>query len=110
MYHSNKEGNLIREEMRWFFLAFVCSLLLAVSGRPDRSALHPCSGPPDKGPCNRNIYKWAFDHDRQECYTFLWGGCAGNEKNRFDSEKQCFDRCLQPKAVNIEHIINKFVG
>lgn len=52
-----------------------------------------CPGPADKGPCNRKIYKWAYEPKSQHCILFVWGGCAGNEKNRFDTEIQCMKRC-----------------
>lgn len=52
-----------------------------------------CPGPADKGPCNRKIYKWAYDPEKQFCSIFIWGGCAGNEKNRFDTELTCMKRC-----------------
>ncbi|CAG9818527.1 unnamed protein product [Phaedon cochleariae] len=78
----------------WKLLTCLCPLLIATIARPDRNSLHPCPGAPDKGPCNRNIYKWSFDHDRQECVMFIWGGCGGNDKNRFDNEHQCWNRCV----------------
>ncbi|KAG5872607.1 hypothetical protein JTB14_002128 [Gonioctena quinquepunctata] len=77
-------------------ITYVCSFIIAISAMPDRNDLHPCPGKAEKGPCNRNIYKWAFDHDRQECVMFLWGGCAGNERNRFESENHCWNRCIDP--------------
>ncbi|XP_018567332.1 contactin-associated protein-like 2 isoform X2 [Anoplophora glabripennis] len=93
-------------------LTYVCPFLVIILARPDRHALHPCPGPPDRGPCNRNSYKWAFDHDRQECIGFLWGGCAGNDKNRFDSEQQCMERCLSilsstPFSTNSSTVVPK---
>ncbi|KAJ8981076.1 hypothetical protein NQ317_007213 [Molorchus minor] len=95
----------------WLRLTFLCSFFLAIPARPERNDVHPCPGAPDKGPCNRHTYKWAFDHDRQECALFAWGGCAGNDKNRFDSEKQCLERCiglhLYASTVNSSVIIPK---
>lgn len=75
-------------------LLLICTISPLVYAIPDRTNMHPCPGPPMKGPCNRNIYKWAFDHNREECKMFLWSGCGGNDKNRFDSEKQCWERCV----------------
>lgn len=38
---------------------------------------------------------------------FTWGGCAGNDKNRFDSEQQCMkscagQKCKCPPQINIK--------
>ncbi|CAG9767385.1 unnamed protein product [Ceutorhynchus assimilis] len=68
--------------------------LALVTARPDQTNFEPCPGNYDKGLCNRNIFKWAFDHERKQCITFIWGGCGGNDRNRFDSEKQCIEKCF----------------
>nr|CAH7733562.1 unnamed protein product [Callosobruchus chinensis] len=81
-------------------LTLMAVLVFSVGARPDTlKGLHPCPGPPDKGPCNRNIYKWAYSHELEECIMFSWGGCGGNDKNRFDGEKQCLDRCTAMKTT-----------
>ncbi|XP_060534792.1 axotactin [Cylas formicarius] len=81
----------------WPILSFTLAtmVLMAISVvRSENNSAALCPGSADKGPCNRNIYKWAFDHNRKECSTFVWGGCGGNDKNRFDSEKQCIQKCF----------------
>ncbi|XP_050508450.1 axotactin [Diabrotica virgifera virgifera] len=70
-----------------------CIFLVTISARPEYGNFQQCLGLIEKGPCSRNIYKWAFDHDRQECVPFVWGGCGGNDKNRFESENQCWKVC-----------------
>lgn len=52
-----------------------------------------CPGTAEKGPCNRKFHKWYYDSEKQFCNVFIWGGCAGNDKNRFDTESQCMQRC-----------------
>lgn len=76
------------------------TLLASASARPDLGPIESCPGNPEKGPCNRNIFKWAFDHERRECITFIWGGCGGNDKNRFESEKQCIEKCFASLGEN----------
>lgn len=60
---------------------------------PEIETHSKCPGPADKGPCNRNIFKYAYDPEKDACIMFIWGGCGGNDKNRFDSEPQCLRRC-----------------
>ncbi|KAH1016826.1 hypothetical protein HUJ04_007995 [Dendroctonus ponderosae] len=76
------------------------ALLALVTARPEQNRIEPCPGTPEKGPCNRNIFKWAFDHEKRECITFIWGGCAGNDKNRFESEKHCIEKCFPSLEKN----------
>ncbi|XP_044268860.1 contactin-associated protein like 5-1 isoform X2 [Tribolium madens] len=81
----------------WLYLINFSVVLIVVLGRLDRDIGHPCPGPPDKGPCNRALYKWAYDHDKNKCVLFAWGGCAGNNKNRFNTEIQCIRKCISLK-------------
>lgn len=82
----------------WLFLINFSVIIIVVLGRLDRDIGHPCPGPPDKGPCNRALYKWAYDHDKNKCVLFAWGGCAGNDKNRFNTEIQCIRKCISLKC------------
>lgn len=77
----------------WGFLLFI--LVPSSIGRPERGSesTSPCPGPPEKGPCNSLVHKWAFVQEKGACVMFLWGGCAGNDKNRFDNEMQCMKSC-----------------
>lgn len=86
-----------RESM-WLQILRLASITSIVFGRPDRDVGHPCPGPPEKGPCNRSIYKWGYDRDSNQCILFIWGGCAGNDKNRFDTEIQCIRLCISLKC------------
>lgn len=63
--------------------------LLAVDTETDQF----CPGSAEKGPCNRKIFKWAYNSEKKLCSMFVWGGCAGNDKNRFDTEVQCMTTC-----------------
>ncbi|XP_057659616.1 axotactin isoform X2 [Diorhabda carinulata] len=87
-------------------LIYSCLLILTISARPELTNLRQCIGPIEKGPCSRNIYKWAFDHDRQECVQFVWGGCGGNDRNRFDNENNCTDICKSSKTDTSSPRIN----
>lgn len=75
-------------------LIFCLSLIITTSQCFEKQINSRCPGPPDRGPCNRNIFKWAYDPQKNECFMFIWGGCAGNDRNRFDSELQCMKQCI----------------
>ncbi|KAK4876618.1 hypothetical protein RN001_009124 [Aquatica leii] len=77
---------------------FPCTFVLitlATARQAPQAGGQPCPGPPDKGPCNRSIYKWAYDPEKNSCVMFIWGGCAGNDKNRFDTELLCMRYCAE---------------
>ncbi|XP_074039893.1 axotactin isoform X3 [Leptinotarsa decemlineata] len=78
----------------WRSITCLFPFIITILAMPKGNDPHPCPGPAEKGPCNRNLYKWAFDHDRKECLMFIWGGCAGNEWNRFETERHCQNRCI----------------
>ncbi|CAH0547877.1 unnamed protein product [Brassicogethes aeneus] len=90
----------------WVLLTYLGVILTAISAKPSKHVLHQCPGTMDRGPCNRNIYKWAFDHDRQRCVMFSWGGCMGNERNRFDNEVQCINSCQNQKSISFKSQFN----
>lgn len=46
----------------------------------------------DTGPCGTYALKWFYDQEQNQCVRFWYGGCGGN-LNRFDSQKDCEDRC-----------------
>lgn len=48
----------------------------------------------EPGPCKSFLYKWRFEATTQECITFIWGGCQGNNQNRFDTEVECLANCI----------------
>lgn len=78
----------------WAVFPWMSALIAASLARQmPQTGGQPCPGPPDKGPCNRAIYKWAYDPDKKACIMFIWGGCAGNDKNRFDTELLCMRYC-----------------
>lgn len=79
----------------YFFYTTLILTTSCVLARPEsglESSL-PCPGPPEKGPCNSQVHKWAYLPEKGGCVMFTWGGCAGNDKNRFDSEMQCMQSC-----------------
>lgn len=62
----------------------------------------PCPGPPEKGPCNNIVHKWAYQPNKGGCVMFIWGGCAGNDKNRFDTEHQCMQSCSSNNCKSLK--------
>lgn len=51
-----------------------------------------CSLPPDSGPCEAAIRRYAFDPKTGLCLPFVYGGCQGNANN-FDSPEACYGAC-----------------
>ncbi|XP_071052100.1 axotactin isoform X2 [Onthophagus taurus] len=83
-------------KMNFYYTTLVINLLVIVAktSKVDSNAAERCPGSPERGPCNRNFYKWAYDPNKKTCSIFIWGGCAGNDKNRFDTEMQCVQACI----------------
>jgi hypothetical protein len=51
-----------------------------------------CSLPPDPGPCEAAIRRYAFDPPTGLCLPFVYGGCGGNINN-FETAEACYDAC-----------------
>jgi hypothetical protein len=51
-----------------------------------------CSLPPDSGPCEAAIQRYAFDASTGLCLPFVYGGCEGNANN-FESAEACYAAC-----------------
>ncbi|XP_072311410.1 carboxypeptidase inhibitor SmCI-like isoform X2 [Eucyclogobius newberryi] len=61
-----------------------------VKQTPDFCKLMPDLGP---GPgCMAYIPQFFYNSTSQECETFIYGGCGGNQ-NRFESKKDCLETC-----------------
>ena len=53
-----------------------------------------CELPKVIGPCSGSMEQYWYDKDRDECFTFTYGGCQGNG-NKFDTKEFCENRCLK---------------
>ncbi|KAK9964947.1 hypothetical protein ABG768_006074 [Culter alburnus] len=53
----------------------------------------------DAGTCSKFAVKWHFNASSGECAPFWYGGCEGNS-NRFNTQKDCENRCLRVKKVS----------
>ena len=51
-----------------------------------------CTQKPETGPCEAHIKSYFYNANTQQCETFFYGGCEGNE-NRFSSAKECAKTC-----------------
>lgn len=51
----------------------------------------------DQGPCKDFTMRWYYDSYFGGCSNFWYGGCKGNE-NRFKTEEECNEICVQPKG------------
>lgn len=56
-----------------------------------------CGLKKDRGSCRDFTVKWFYDTDYGGCSRFWYGGCEGNE-NRFKTQEECKEVCVQPKG------------
>lgn len=56
----------------------------------------PCGLPRLQGPCKAYEPRWAYSSTLQQCQSFIYGGCEGNDNN-FDSKEACEEMCPYPK-------------
>ncbi|XP_053327523.1 WAP, Kazal, immunoglobulin, Kunitz and NTR domain-containing protein 1 [Spea bombifrons] len=57
----------------------------------------PCTLPPVRGPCKTQEWRWAYSVLTRQCFSFIYGGCQGNQNN-FESKQACEERCPLPRA------------
>ncbi|XP_060046796.1 eppin isoform X2 [Erinaceus europaeus] len=55
-----------------------------------------CSLPKETGPCQAFFLRWWYDHEKEVCSEFIYGGCHGNNNN-FQSEAICQALCQKKK-------------
>nr|CAD7438719.1 unnamed protein product [Timema bartmani] len=106
-----REGVMSRSANMWvrcsesLLLAYLCctwmcpvaSLPAAETG-PNGQIPEHCTLPPDKGVCRSFVHKWFYDTAAKKCFTFIYGGCPGND-NRFDSQADCLLSCAQGNSA-----------
>ncbi|XP_059610562.1 papilin isoform X1 [Phlebotomus argentipes] len=51
-----------------------------------------CVLPTEVGNCQNYTARWYFDTRESRCRSFYYGGCGGN-KNNFESQEECVNRC-----------------
>ncbi|XP_029454448.1 kunitz-type protease inhibitor 1 isoform X2 [Rhinatrema bivittatum] len=51
-----------------------------------------CGEYPDTGPCRASFPRWYYDPFHQDCFSFTYGGCPGNE-NKFITKEECMTVC-----------------
>lgn len=56
-----------------------------------------CGLAKDRGSCRDFTVKWYYDTDYGGCSRFWYGGCKGND-NRFKTQEECKEVCVQPKG------------
>ncbi|KAM4026395.1 WAP, Kazal, immunoglobulin, Kunitz and NTR domain-containing protein 1 [Anomaloglossus baeobatrachus] len=56
-----------------------------------------CTLPPVRGPCKALQWRWAYSPLMRQCFSFIYGGCNGNQNN-FESRQACDDRCPLPRT------------
>ncbi|XP_078389588.1 actinia tenebrosa protease inhibitors-like [Cetorhinus maximus] len=52
-----------------------------------------CYAPAVTGHCRASFPRWYYNPQSHTCDRFTYGGCGGN-KNNYESEAECLDRCL----------------
>ena len=56
-----------------------------------------CLQPPDSGPCRGQLERFYYEPELEQCASFSYGGCAGNNNN-FLSLADCQTECHRQQA------------
>ena len=51
-----------------------------------------CYLPSETGPCKAGFRRYYYDHKKDKCLKFTYGGCRGN-RNNFKTMEECNERC-----------------
>ncbi|XP_063312148.1 WAP, Kazal, immunoglobulin, Kunitz and NTR domain-containing protein 2 [Pelobates fuscus] len=101
------------EQSRWYFDAKKNNCFIFIYGNCNSNLNHfetyeacmltcmngpvsICSLPALQGPCKAYEPRWAYNKLINQCQSFIYGGCGGNENN-FESKDVCEDMCPFPK-------------
>ncbi|XP_037873742.2 kunitz-type protease inhibitor 2 [Bombyx mori] len=60
-----------------------------------------CYQIPERGYCEKNIIRWAFNPFRNECVKFIYSGCGENQNN-FSEKLRCEQSCMNPPIFGCE--------
>lgn len=72
-------------------LIIIGAILVSLTGCQRTPLPDACYAKPDSGRCRAAHKRYYFDQQRQECRTFLWGGCEGSVP--FDTLDTCQQQC-----------------
>lgn len=83
-------------------ILFATAIILIMDGLSVDAEYEHCLLPEDVGPCRARKSRWYYDSATDECVSFFYGGCSGNENNFLteqDCEDACKDVCDQPRVI-----------
>ena len=93
-YYGGCDGNQNRFESR-----HTCEISCKIS-KEDRAAISKlpfeCRTPLEYGNnCEQPSTKWYFDFQSKICYSFDYTGCGVNDSNRFETNEDCNNVCVE---------------
>lgn len=65
-----------------------------------------CLEPLQPGNCSEYVVRWYYDKQVNSCARFWFSGCKGSG-NRFNSEKECEEICIQGWTSKSPHTESK---
>uniref|UniRef100_A0A8C0X6Q1 Eppin n=1 Tax=Castor canadensis TaxID=51338 RepID=A0A8C0X6Q1_CASCN len=58
-----------------------------------------CKLPKETGPCMAFFRRWWYSKENNTCYTFIYGGCQGNNNN-FQTKTICQNACRKRRSFS----------
>uniref|UniRef100_A0A3P9LQI9 Serine peptidase inhibitor, Kunitz type 1 a n=1 Tax=Oryzias latipes TaxID=8090 RepID=A0A3P9LQI9_ORYLA len=82
-----------------------CEIVIYDPKTPMKEEREICTETPDTGTCRESSTKWYYDPYQEDCFSFNYSGCGGNE-NKFETKNYCQSFCRGVTKADVFSLLN----